>query len=262
MLNYTDISKVFGAEQAFWSQMSVKKASFKGMEVFITKIPEPFLNLLMLTPEINTQDFRRHILDAEEFFLKAQIPWTLWTNPHAKINEELIEEFNFSLLEEVPTFCFDLKNNEILEPDAVLKIKNVEIREVLNSADLNDWYEPMIEGFKVPNNNTDFLQLTAKIPYGPSQSFKHYIAYQEDNPIASATLFLHQDYSMIHNIATKNIFLRKGLGSAMTLYLLRQARKYECHFSILESSVDGVALYQKLGFQELYVNNVYQQNLL
>lgn len=256
-----NIPQVLELEKAFWTIMSEKHSSFEGLEAFITKVFDPMLNPVFCTPSVDINSFRTNILSVSELLQKYQLPWTLWCNPYANVPASLLEEYNFSLIEQIPSLYFDISKNK---PDykSVLKIENVVIREALTSGDINDWFEPVAESFKIPQDNTDLLQLMLKKPYGLDQPFHHYIAYLNDIPIAAVTILIHKSFAMLRNIARKNAYPHKGLASAITLYALEQAEEYSCQTVFLETSKGEVNHYRKLGFQELFINDVYVQTLL
>jgi ribosomal protein S18 acetylase RimI-like enzyme len=65
---------------------------------------------------------------------------------------------------------------------------------------------------------------------------------------------------MFHNLATKNKFRKSGIGSALTLYMMNEAKKSGFTHGFLDSSDEGFNLYSKLGFKVYCVTSVYERS--
>jgi len=88
--------------------------------------------------------------------------------------------------------------------------------------------------------------LAALIP-----SMTSYLAFVEDQPVAVSTLFLDAGVAGIYNVATLPAWRGKGIGGAMSLFPLLDARKQGFRAGILQSSEMGYQVYQRMGFKEL-----------
>jgi len=85
-----------------------------------------------------------------------------------------------------------------------------------------------------------------------SAVYKHYVGYLGDAAVTSSTLLLAGGISGIYDVSTVPSVRRMGLGVAITLAGLRAAQERGYRYAVLQASEEGHALYEKLGFAELY----------
>ena len=90
---------------------------------------------------------------------------------------------------------------------------------------------------------------------------RHYIAYYENEIAGAATLFLGNDSVMLHNLATKANFRKRGVGSALSLYRMRQAQELGFKHCFLDASEDGFHLHHDKGAFKIYSTILFYQKL-
>jgi len=62
---------------------------------------------------------------------------------------------------------------------------------------------------------------------------------------------------MLHNLATKIAYTKRGFGTALTLHMMQCAKEMGIQHFFLDSSADGVSIYQKIGFKVYSTTIVY-----
>lgn len=77
-----------------------------------------------------------------------------------------------------------------------------------------------------------------------------YVARVNGVPVATAQVFYAAGVAGLYFIKTIPAARRQGIGSAVTLAALRDARAAGYHIGVLGSSQMGVGVYQRLGFRE------------
>jgi GNAT superfamily N-acetyltransferase len=77
-----------------------------------------------------------------------------------------------------------------------------------------------------------------------------YTGFLDNQPVATALLFLAAGIAGIYAVSTIPAARRKGIGAWMTLLPLLRARSSGYKIGILFASHMGVGVYRSLGFQE------------
>jgi ribosomal protein S18 acetylase RimI-like enzyme len=91
--------------------------------------------------------------------------------------------------------------------------------------------------------------LSAIRAYG-SDSLRTYFATHEGTPAAGAVVHLYDEIAALYNVATLEEFRGRGLGRAVSLTALRDARERGATRGVLLASRMGAPVYRKLGFAE------------
>jgi GNAT superfamily N-acetyltransferase len=126
-----------------------------------------------------------------------------------------------------------------------------------NDNQLNEWMMPLIGAFE---STFKICSLYASIHENALKSninLRHFSLYLQEKPIASITLSLHNNIARIDDVSTLPEFQGKGYATQLMLYVISEAKRLGADHCFLESSDSGLALYQKLGFEPLFKNNIY-----
>ena len=129
---------------------------------------------------------------------------------------------------------------------AELTIEQVDTEDTLKL-----WGQIFGAGFGFPDFIADaFYNFIASQGLAADQPLRNYIGRLNGEAVGISSLFLGAGVAGIYNVATLPSAQRQGIGSAMTLYPLHEARLMGYRAAILQSSEAGVGVYRKLGFQE------------
>jgi GNAT superfamily N-acetyltransferase len=125
------------------------------------------------------------------------------------------------------------------------------IEQVKEAAAAENWCRVLCLGFEMPAFvGQAFLDLLGSLGLDPESPFRHYIGRLNGEAVAASSLFMAAGVAGIYNVVTLPDARRKGIGAALTLYPLLEARALGYRVGILHSSVMGVNAYRRLGFQE------------
>jgi ribosomal protein S18 acetylase RimI-like enzyme len=76
-----------------------------------------------------------------------------------------------------------------------------------------------------------------------------YVGYLSGEPVATAELTASGGIAGLYNIATLESYRRHGIGTALTLRPLLDARAAGFHTGFLQAAAAGVGMYTRIGFE-------------
>jgi hypothetical protein len=101
-------------------------------------------------------------------------------------------------------------------------------------------------------------EMYARIGLGDETPWRHYLGRLGPRPVATATLFLGAGVAGVYFVLTVPEARRRGVGAAVTLAALREARALGYRIGVLGASDLGYPLYRRLGFREYCRIRVYE----
>lgn len=175
----------------------------------------------------------------------ASFSW--WAEPGtqpADLGEHLVAQ-GFTYNEGPPGMAADLsaRSEDLIAPP------ELEIMQVKDAATLKQWVDTVMTGFGLPESSgSAFFDLFAGL--GFDLPLRNYIGRMNGEPVATAEVFLGAGVAGIYGVATVPEARGQGIGAALTLAPLREARAMGYRIGILHSSPMGLAMYGRLGFRE------------
>ena len=129
-----------------------------------------------------------------------------------------------------------------------------------NDDQLNDWMMPLIGAFESTFEICSIYATTHETALKKNINLRHFSLYKQEKPIASITLSMcDNSIARIDDVGTQPEFQGKGYASALMRYVLSEAKRLGAQYCFLESSDSGLGVYQKLGFEPLFKNNIYSR---
>jgi GNAT superfamily N-acetyltransferase len=214
----------------------------------LTPIHHPFMNNVLRT-DTSSADADKTITDALAYFRSknvTSVSW--WVEPESRpadLAERLVAR-GLTYYEGVPGMAADLLalHEEESAPT------DLAIEAVADQAGLSLWIETFVRSSELPASWANvmaalFGDLSFELP------LRHYIGLQKGKAVATSQLFLGAGVAGVYCVGTVPEARRQGIGAAMTLATLRDARALGYRVGILHSSAMGFPIYQRLGFREL-----------
>lgn len=131
-------------------------------------------------------------------------------------------------------------------------IEGFVIERVRDAAAFDRWARAYHDGFDLPPGFVDALGgVYALIGFDDNVPFRHYVGLLNGSPVACSTMFFDGSLADLWHIATLPDARRRGIGAAMTIAPLHDARDLGYRTAMLYASEMGEPLYQRLGFREL-----------
>jgi GNAT superfamily N-acetyltransferase len=139
-----------------------------------------------------------------------------------------------------------LELNEDLPAPPSLTIEQVSDVEILKQ-----WCHTLVVGFEGLGFMEDaWLELWSTVGLGTQSPMYHYLGRLNGKPVATSSLFLGAGVAGIYDVVTLPEARRQGIGAAITLGPLREARALGYRVGILQASEMGFSVYHRIGFRE------------
>ena len=221
----------------------------------ITNMPDHFMNLVVCT-ELPQEGIETLVKDALDHFRTLNIKKLSWLAeagvPAQEIKKHLLAN-GLTLRESFATeMAIDLSglSGDNPEPDGL------EIVLVNDDKSLHQWIHVASVGFGVPSEMEEvwfefFNYAACHIP------FQTYLGLLDGKPVATSQLCNSAGVAGIYNVTCLPEARKRGIGSALVLRSLLDARKVGMKIGVLQSSSMGYNAYQRLGFQNFGQLSVY-----
>lgn len=123
------------------------------------------------------------------------------------------------------------------------------IETVRDEEGLRDWVAVWL--FPVPQElRRRHLEVLLRRGLGDDLPWRYYVGRLDGQPVATSELFAGAGVAAVHYVVTLPELRRQGIGTAMTLRVLREARDLGYHVGVLTASPDGIGSYRRIGFRE------------
>jgi ribosomal protein S18 acetylase RimI-like enzyme len=134
-------------------------------------------------------------------------------------------------------------------PEGVPVPGNLVVERVRDEAGLAAWVEALGSGFGEGPVEAEWVgEMYRRL--GFEGSWRHYLGRLAGEPVATATSFFGVGVARIYFVCTVERARRRGIGAAVTLAALREAREMGYSVGVLGSSEMGYPVYRGLGFEE------------
>lgn len=219
-----------------------------GYERWHTPFPHPWFNgvLASFLPDEGTDHlihdnlafFKDHGVSAHSWWLAPSIQLAAW-RPH-------LAAFGYQFSDDPPGMAIDLDRLPVSVPHP----EQLVIREIHDFEQFEIWSQIFTLGYGLPDTLLDVL-ISIYASMGLELPSRSYLATLDGQPVGTSRLFLGGGVAGIYNVATIPQARGQGIGAALTLLPLHQARSMGYRAGILQSSEMGFRLYQRLGFEKL-----------
>jgi GNAT superfamily N-acetyltransferase len=254
------------AIKANWADYYITLGHSPGAELFVgpyltwflSGIPDPFLNVVLRT-QLPSEHANEIISETLAYFRSMNIRrlswWAETDTPKTDLNTLLVNH-RLTFQEGGTGMAADLLAlHEDLSSPTGLAIVPVE-----NKAALRQWIHITSLGFGIPESGERrFFELFADL--GFEVPVRSYLAVMNGQPVGTSQLFLSAGVAGIYNVTCLPEARHQGIGAAVTLAALLEARRLGYRISILQASHLGYKVYSRLGFSDYgKLNNYLWEN--
>ena len=217
---------------------------------FTSEINHPMGNWI-LKVRFNAKTAEERIAEIMKFYHERKLAMMWWITPSSTPKNilGLLGNAGLQISKRAGMAC-DLRDLTQAHLERALKRieAKIEVMKVTTSNNLKLWGRVFQEGFSLPNAILEmFLHLFGSYE---KNYMNNYIAKIQEQPVAIASVLYYGGIAGIYNIATLPSYRRLGIGTAITLAPLLDAKKKGYEIACLESSEMGQNLYTRIGFKE------------
>jgi GNAT superfamily N-acetyltransferase len=133
------------------------------------------------------------------------------------------------------------------------------IERVRNNDQLDIWAQTLAQGFGEGESEANWVHdVYRKIGLDDDAAFRHYLGWLDSKAVATTSLFLGAGVAGIYFVMAVPEARRQGIGAAITLAALQDARALGYRVGVLGASEQGVPVYKRIGFQEYCRIGIYE----
>lgn len=123
------------------------------------------------------------------------------------------------------------------------------VRRVTSPSGLADYAGVLAANWDPPDPAVlDFYRRTAAAVLAPDCPARHYVGYLDGEPVATSECFLGRGVAGLYAVVTLPRARRRGIGTAMVVAPLADARAAGYRTATLQASAGGQGVYARLGF--------------
>jgi ribosomal protein S18 acetylase RimI-like enzyme len=219
-------------------------------------VPVPLFNHVYFTRLAKEEDIDARIEAVVGSFVEYEVPFMWTVGPFTQPSDlgERLESRGLSHADELPGMAVDLNAiNEDTSFPSALVMERVGEPEVLREC-----IEVMRVGFELPELTSEvFFEAFTAVGLGEDSPLRSYVGRLDGQAVAASSLLVAAGVGGIYNVATLPEARSQGLGAAVTLQALRDARELGYRIGVLQSSAMGFGVYRRLGFEQHGAYHVY-----
>jgi GNAT superfamily N-acetyltransferase len=211
-----------------------------------TGIAHPWFNGV-LSLQAPSEDAPQRVLAEIDYFRSmgaSSFSW--WLDPHLDLSQwsaQLLPH-GFQFSDDTPGMAIDMKTLPKLPPS------KLSIQAVNDSSALATWTDVFIRGYGLPESfKPIYLDLMSSL--GTELPVRNYLGWLDDRPVGASSLFIGAGVAGVYNVATVQEARGQGVGTALSLVPLHEARELGYRVGVLQSSQMGYRVYERIGFREV-----------
>jgi GNAT superfamily N-acetyltransferase len=199
------------------------------------------------------------------WFKSRNAPYFFWwtgsgTTP-GDLGQRLQKYGMLDMAEQQQELARGIKQTELGAPGMVADLRSMneaaltqvpagfQIEDVRDEAALNDFKRVFVETYEIPEiMGQSWVDATLYIGIGKTP-WKMFVGYLDGKPVATNMLYNGGGVASVYAVATVPDVRGKGIGGAITLKPLLEARDMGYKHAVLFSSEMGVHAYERIGFR-------------
>jgi len=218
-----------------------------GVTWYRSGLPDEFFNGILCT-DLPRESLEDHICAALEPFQQRNLPMRWYIGPSSQPAglEAGLKRCGLSFSWNGPALAAALEDLRAPEESP----QGLVCERVENQEKLTEWIELWVSPAS-PHVQQRLKWVYTVSELGKSLDVRLYLGRVNGRAVSTAAVFWGSRAAAVKHVSTLPDYRRRGIASALTLYVLADAREMGCKFAALTSSPDGYPVYRKMGFQEV-----------
>ncbi|TFG21074.1 MAG: GNAT family N-acetyltransferase [Promethearchaeota archaeon] len=221
----------------------------------------------VLNPKFTPENAHLKVKEQIDFFNHRKVSFLWWIGPSATpLNlGEVMEEVGMIKLEQIPEMgdmVIDIRKSEEMESnlnEIVLKT-GIEIRKIRSMEEIRDAVQVVIQSMEYSKEFQRSGEKSCEVMLQEDPSVNMlvgYAAYLDGKPVSISTVFYGGGVAGLYSVVTLPKYQHRGIGTAITLAPLIDARKRGYEIAVLTATKFGFPVYKRIGFNKLKVMDQY-----
>jgi GNAT superfamily N-acetyltransferase len=144
-------------------------------------------------------------------------------------------------------------------PSSIARPSELTVERVRDALALSLWTDTLGQGFGAGPKEAQWVgDMYGRIGLGDDTTWRHYIGRLDGSPVATASMLLAAGVAGIYFVFTLPEYRRRGIGAAVTLAPLLEARDLGYLAGVLAASTMGEPVYRRMGFREYCRIHIYE----
>ena len=222
---------------------------------FLSGSPEPLFNGMM-GAHLAAEQVDGAIDETCQACIKHKVPALWWVGPGSQPADlgTRLERHGFAPAGMVPGMAVDLDDLQ----GSVKLADGLSVQTVGDASLLRQWSTTGWVGSGFPAGETElFSEIEIQMGIDASGLRRRYLGYLNGKPVGTSVLVLHAGVAGIFAVSTLPEARGRGIGTALTVAPLVDAREAGYRVGTLQASDMGYPIYRKLGFQDVCQYNLY-----
>lgn len=214
----------------------------------MTDLPDYFINLVVCNrlPPTGVDEL---IEGAMAYFRTMNIRKLSWLTRDSVMSAEINNALLVHGLTFRKLFATEMAVDISLLVEELPTCPGLRIVPVEDERTLRQWIHVASIGFKISEKfEKVWYDFFVDAIFNPQ--FRTYLALLDGKPVGTSQLFLSESVAGIYNVTCIPVARGQGIGSAITLAPLLEAREMGYRIGILQASKQGYNVYRRLGFQD------------
>jgi predicted GNAT family acetyltransferase len=238
------------AEDYFFQSIARRAKDFSGAaSAYSSDINDSPLNTLVIRKPVPSLE--QLTKDTADFFNLTNMPWCIVMRADLldKDSKGALEKCGFMPAEVSVAMVLPLSDTADISTDDS-RIKNMDDK-------LDDWAIPL-QAYPATSKDVAIQYAQShKLALERKRNMSHLSLFKNNEIVSSITLSCSENWARIDDVATIPQYQRKGNATTLMRYAIRLAAQKGAQFCFLEASPKGLSIYQKLGFKEVFKNQVF-----